>query len=191
MISSLQVTLVSALQQELIVEIGPVQLSVFFPVNQIGALPAPNKPFRLYTQLIWRETGPMLFGFLNPQDPTLFNQITQVSGIGPKTALALMGHYEPETLKELIFIQDAKSIAKVPGIGAKTAQRLILDLKDKIKNSPKGSCSAALPSTAQDALAALLNLGYKENQAEKLIQKAYKENPQAAVSDLITLALRQ
>ena len=139
-----------------------------------------------------------LSGFLNRKERDFFEKLSDVSGIGPKTALSLIGHMDSSALEEAISSANIFLLSKVPGIGKKTAERLIVELKDKIKTGFKGD----LPSvngtevkeednTVSDALNALMNLGYNTMQAQKAIKKALEhtgETPE--LSKLITTALK-
>ena len=134
-----------------------------------------------------REDAHTLYGFMETSERDLFSKVRDVSGIGPKIALSLIGHMDLQTLEWAIAKHDDNTIAKVPGIGKKTAQRLIVELQGKLKMSTSTSPS----SFAQDAASALVQLGYSLDKSQKAISKALeqtKDHPDLSV--LISLALQ-
>lgn len=159
------------------------------PINCFSQLPELGEPARLYTSFIVREDSQRLFAFHSRAERDLFNILKEVSGVGPKTALALVGHIERDAFFGAVHSGCAKTIAQVPGIGKKTAERLIVELKDKkvhagetpLKTMPKDQVKL-------DAIAALINLGYSSTHAEKAVEKKYRED--ITLPDLITQSLR-
>lgn len=146
-------------------------------------LPKVGEITTLHTTLIVREDSQTLYGFASPAQRTLFLQVTNVSGIGPKTALALIGHLPESELFGAITNGNTALISRVPGIGKKTAERLILEMRGKVKSNHS--------PIASDALAALVNLGYKAPAAEKAINSALKKlPPNADLTTLITTSLQ-
>jgi Holliday junction DNA helicase RuvA len=187
--------LLSARPPAAAVKVAGFAFKVLMPLNQLGQLPSLGSVVKLYTYLSWKETGPTLFAFLNESDPSLFEQLISVSGVGPKTALSLMGHFSSQQLVDAIQQGDVKALSSVPGIGKKTAERLLVDLKDKTITSNSLALSAALPvkdPLLGDALAALLNLGYPQATARQLVENAFKEvGPAGSLTELLTCALRR
>lgn len=161
--------------------------------NRLGQI---GEEARLFTSFIVRENSQALYGFLSAPEKTLFEALLDVSGVGPKTGLALTGHLTPEEFFGAITRQDITLLSKVPGIGKKTAERLILDLKDKTKSlmahSPQEfQVSAHFDQTSQDALSALINLGYSSSIAQKAITKTVKDSAETlSLGQLITFALK-
>ncbi len=147
---------------------------------------------KFYTHLIWRETGPTLFGFAAASQVALFEQLNDVSGVGPKTALALIDKLDETGLAQAVLSEDFASLAQVAGVGKKTAQRIVIDLKGKIHLAAQSQ--DAQPPSKQDlhsrAEQALIHLGYSQKSAKALIQQVETEEPSASVSDLIARALR-
>lgn len=194
MIHSLEGILRAAHATELLLQVGPVTLSLLVPLNAIGKVGHEGNPLKLFTSLVWKETGPQLFGFLEKEDVELFELLQTVSGVGPKLALSIMGHYERSILATALLEGDASALNRVPGIGSKTAQRLIVDLKDKA--SLWAGSSSSSPSNApsspyvEDALKALINLGYNSSQARKMIEVAKSRSEAKDLGTLITLALQ-
>jgi holliday junction DNA helicase RuvA len=179
-----------------IVETNNIGYKVFIPVNCFSKLPQIGKEVFFYTSLIIREDAHTIYGFLSQDQRDLFEQlINSVSGIGPKNALALIGHLEMDHFHSAIATSDIKMISKVPGIGKKTAERMIIEMKDKLKIFNDLTSSNTKDKTTNnasyDAIKALLNLGYNALNAKKAINKALEENPDHDVSSLISSAIRK
>ena len=132
MIAFVKGILVSKEEDCVVVEAGPVGLEIRVPLSVLEALPSLGEEVKLYTYFQVREDGMSLYGFLTPQDKRIFKQLLGVNGVGPKAALAVLSSVSLEDLRIALVSEDAKAIAKAPGIGLKTARRIILDLKDKI-----------------------------------------------------------
>lgn len=166
-----------------------IPLSVYTESLKIGS----NITF--YTAHIVREDSQRLFGFLTVEERDFFLQISDVSGIGPKTALSLVGHMHIDDLRDAIQVGNTKLLSKVPGIGKKTAERLVVELKDKVATLEKGvtinlrSASSAHPDFFTDATSALLNLGYNLQVAQKAVKEAMIESTND-LSEVITRALK-
>ena len=191
-------TLIEATPSKAIVETGGVGFSILIPFSHFSKLPQIGAPLTLFVSFVVREDAQRLFGFLTRRERDLFENLIEVSGIGPKTALCLIGHMEISDLQIAITQGNIPLICKIPGIGKKTAERLVVEMRDKLKK--EGVSSSPLPSlehlgTSQsvisDAISALMNLGYNNTQAQKAIKTALgklDEEPQLAA--LITTALR-
>lgn len=164
------------------------------PVNCFHNLPQIKQKIRFYTSFVVREDAHRFFGFTDQAERDLFNTLKDISGIGPKTALALIGHLNRDQLFEAVHSSNALLISKVPGIGKKTAERLIVELRDKKMRSPIPSSTITLSENDQlrfDAISALINLGYSSQQAERAISKAMKASEsQPELPLLITEALK-
>jgi Holliday junction DNA helicase RuvA len=164
-------------------EIGPSTLS---------RLPQMGTQTQLFTSLIVRENSQTLYGFLSPGEKQLFEGLLTVSGIGPKLALSLCNHLPPEDLLSALIRKDIPLLTKVPGIGKKTAERLILDLRDKaptlLSHTPHAyQTPLPLDQKTTDALSALIHLGYTQGAAQKALSKC---SDGLSLSDLITAALK-
>ncbi|MDN3507389.1 MAG: Holliday junction branch migration protein RuvA [Simkaniaceae bacterium] len=170
-----------------IIENSGIGYLILIPVDVYSTLVAKiGKPILLYTQQVIREDSHRLFGFLTTEKRDLFKRVCDITGIGPKTALLLIGHLSTDELHLAIHQNDITTISRVPGIGKKTAERLIIEMRDKV------SKQSILPpqSPASDALSALVNLGYQQTHASKALQKITAENSDLALPDLITRALK-
>lgn len=151
----------------------------------------PKATVALWIETIVREDSIRLFGFSSIASQNLFNQLTTVSGVGPKVALAIMSTIKTDTLMSAIATGDAKTIATAPGVGKKVAEKIIVELKSKIGGGsfdmPTDSAAGALP----DLLAALESLGYRRLDIVDMAQKLVAANPDADVATLVPIALKQ
>jgi Holliday junction DNA helicase RuvA len=147
---------------------------IFTPVNLFSKSLKIGEEVTLYLCPIYREDSQKLYGFISRTDQESFEKLLNVTGIGPKSALSLVGHLECHDLEGAILANNTTLLSKIPGIGKKTAERLVLELKDKVKKTlDKGNFTH---STHQDATFALINLGYPEKEALKMIEKAVHGN---------------
>ena len=146
----------------------------------------------LWIETIVREDSIRLFGFSSIAAQNLFNQLTAVSGVGPKLALAIMGAIKTDTLMTAIATGDAKTITAAPGVGKKVAEKIIVELKSKIGGASFNMAGdAAASGTLPDLLAALESLGYRRLDIVDMAQKLVAANPDADVSKLVPMALKQ
>lgn len=183
-----------------IIETGGIGYKISIPASVFGKLPNLNAFLFLHISHVIREQSQTLYGFLTIQERDLFEALMGVTGIGPKLALSLIGHLSLNSLCHAIANQDLSAISKVPGIGRKTAERLCIELRDKLSNLhfPEDctSLATALPKDAQsskvkDALSALINLGYNQNTAQKAIKKTLDESTtELDLASLITFSLQ-
>lgn len=183
MIGSIRGRLVSATALGAMIDAGGIGYEVHVPVTTAERLPAPGQEALLHTHAVYREDSQTLYGFATIEERDFFRLlINHVAGVGPRVALALMSRFSLGLLESTIVTGDADALSKCPGIGRKTADRIILDLKDRLGASRGGSkLSPGIPGaaagqtsgTVADALAALLALGYKPADAEKAVRKAH------------------
>jgi holliday junction DNA helicase RuvA len=190
-------TLTDLSPSQAILESNGIGYSLFIPVNNFPELcGCKGKEICLFVAFVIREDSHRLFGFIHKNEREVFEKLSEVSGIGPKTALSIIGHLSLKELELALYEQDVLTLSKVPGIGKKTAERLIVDMKDKIKyfkpSSPteEGLSKEAL-ALMNDAVSALTNLGYHPSAAQPAVKKALKESQKALpLSELITLSLK-
>jgi Holliday junction DNA helicase RuvA len=198
MITSIQGTLTSASPLHAIVELNGFSYEVNIPVTTAEKLPPTGSVVKLHTLVIYREDSQTLYGFATPADRDFFRlMIEHVTGVGPKVALSIMSRLSLPLLEEAIRIGDINTLAKCPGIGKKTAERLVVELKSKVGAggstlvTPAGQFSgesAAAPH--RDAVAALAALGYKTADADQAIRRAALTlGPKATTEALIKKAL--
>lgn len=181
MISFVRGELSEILDNIVVVDNNGVGYNVEVPISVLSGLPSIGSEVKLYTYLSVREDAMKLFGFLTRDDLNIFKLLIGVSGIGPKGALAILSAMTPNDLRIAVMSDDAKAIAKAPGIGLKTAQKLIIEAKGKISvpdymdsGSASLSAAAAIPEDADpraEAIAALAALGYSNSEAVLAVKK--------------------
>ena len=156
----------------------------------LGRLPR-NEEVQIHTYMQVKEDGMSLFGFLNQEELQLFRLLISISGIGPKVGMAILGIMSPSQIMVAIVNQDAVAFSKVPGVGKKTAQRITLELQDKIKTTTQDGNDGAVTlasSEKQDAIEALLSLGYGRSESMKAVLAVATED--MAADQIIRLALK-
>lgn len=154
----------------------------------------PKSTISLWIETVVREDSIRLFGFSTIASQTLFNQLTGVSGVGPKVALAIMGTIKTDTLMSAIATGDAKTIATAPGVGKKMAEKIIVELKNKIGGASFdmfNQDSSTQSSLLSDLLSALESLGYRRLDIIDMAQKLVSENPNADIAKLVPMALKE
>ena len=163
----------------IVVEAGPVGLGIYVPLSVLEGLPPLGEEVKIYTYLQVREDDLSLYGFLNRQDLDMFRRLIGVNGIGPKGALGILSALSPDDLRLAILTGDAKAISKAPGVGAKTAQRIILDLKDKVSaeemlasvaDTEERTSVPLMQEAGREAATALVALGYSNLEASKAVK---------------------
>ena len=169
-----------------IVMAGPVGYKVFTPEYL-----TPKSTVTLWIETVVREDSIRLFGFSSIAGQNLFNQLTTVSGVGPKVALAIMGTIKTDTLMSAIATGDAKTIATAPGVGKKVAEKIIVELKSKIGGGSIDLSGDSAAGALPDLLAALEALGYRRLDIVDMAQKLVAANPDADVAQLVPIALKQ
>jgi Holliday junction DNA helicase RuvA len=160
----------------IIVEVGGVGLRVFVPAPLRIRLKA-GDALMLYTHLVVREDAWSLYGFESQADRELFNILLGVDGVGPKVALSVLSSMTLDAIQRAVFAEEAELLSRVPGVGKKTAQKMALHLKDKLKPGDALSRVAAMSDTDSEVLAALTSLGYSVVEAQAAIQSLGKDAP--------------
>ena len=182
-----------------ILDIHGVGYKVFVPVSLFDKVPPVGEELLLYTSFIIRENAQSLFGFVTNAERDLFETLLTVSGIGPKTANAMIGHLPLHDLQKAISNGDIRTITKVPGIGKRIAERLVVELRDKLPAlfprdllcAQNVGINAREPDIIRDAMSALINLGYNQNMAQKAIKTSMESLPEdVELPVLITTALK-
>lgn len=189
--------LVDAQPSCVIVDVQGIGYALSIPCRLLGELPEIGQPVQLFTSFVVRESSQTLYGFLCRQERDVFEALMNVTGIGPKLALSLIGHLTFDELHRAVTSQDFPTLCRVPGVGKKTAERLVVELKDKVSQfAPlQASLSISLPHSkpqhVEDAMLALINLGYNQNTAQKALKQSLKDLPETAdLALLITTALK-
>lgn len=173
----------------IIVECNGVGYLVLISLNTFSALPS-TESVKVYTKLIVREDAQILYGFATTEERTMFEQLISVSGIGPNTAMIMLSSLVPDEIAHAIQSEDVKTIQSIKGIGVKTAQRVIVDLKDKMLKLSFSSENIFTQNNTNrfDALTALVSLGFDKKSAEKAIEKV--SSGEDSVEKLIKEALK-
>lgn len=199
MYSYIKGELVEIQPESIVVEAGQIGYEIRMPANMVGRLGGIGQSVKVYTYLHVKEDLMELYGFLSRDDLQVFRLLLGVNGIGPKGALAILTTLTPDDLRIAVLGEDAKAIAKAPGIGSKTAQRVILELKDRLSLVPvAGNVSPAAQAISQDsssavkaeAVQALVALGYSSSEAWKSVGKI-ELAPEMTVEELLKLCLKQ
>jgi Holliday junction DNA helicase RuvA len=195
LIALLRGTLVEKAPSRLIVDVAGVGYDVQVPLSTFYGLgePGSNVSLRVHTHV--REDVIALYGFATALEQDLFERLIAISGVGPKLALAVLSGIEPADLIRAVRLQDVARLTAIPGIGKKTAERIGLELKDRLPASLQavGHADSAAPGDQlrADLLSALLNLGYQRAAAETAIDKTMKSAPDAAFEQALRDTLRQ
>ncbi len=189
MIGRLSGVLLEKNPPQVLLDVGGVGYEIDVPMSTFYNLPKIGDKVALFTQLIVREDAHLLYGFGTEAERATFKQLLKVSGVGPKVGLAVLSGMSVNDLAEAVATQETGRLIRVPGIGKKTAERLMLELKDKLKVDVRISVGgeAAKPSVSADILNALISLGYNEKEALYAIKELSKD---VAVSDGIRQALK-
>lgn len=181
MITHLEGTLVEALPTQVVLDVAGVGYEVLIPLSSFDKLPVIGSRVKLLTHLHVREDAHQLFGFSTSAERDLFRLLlNHVSGIGPKLALAVLSGMSVETFKASVVNSDTASISKISGLGKKTAQRIVLELQDKVGVAAAWEAAAATAESQDqaeinDAVLALISLGYKQVEAHKAVRQAAGE----------------
>ncbi len=175
-----------------VIETAGVGYLIHISLHTYGKL-THHEHCKLFTWLYVREDAHLLYGFIDEAERKLFLHLISVSGIGANTARMMLSSLTPEEIQQAIVNGDATTIQRIKGIGAKSAQRLILELQDKLKKEDTtfSSGESSINTVQEEALSALVMLGFVKNQAEKVLQKILKENNKLlSVEELIKLSLK-
>ena len=184
---------------ELVINAGGVGYLLLCSQSTLSAAPPRGEFARIYTHLSVREDAMELFGFTSQEEKAMFLRLTSISGIGPRTALGVLAAMPLSDLTLAILTGDAATLCRAPGIGKKTAQRITLELKDKLsaEDLPTGRRAVSLPrgtggdSAGGGAILALQSLGYTQSEAARAVSAAHQEaGDTAGADDLVRLALR-
>jgi Holliday junction DNA helicase RuvA len=197
MIGFLRGKLVHKAPPFLVVDVQGVGYEVEAPMTTFYDLPAINEEIKLHTHLVVREDAHILFGFSTEADRTLFRTLIKVNGVGPKLALTILSGQSAEEFHRCIYDNDAQALVRLPGVGKKTAERLIIEMRDRLPSlgdsvmisaDNTGATIPAAGKPKQEAVSALCSLGYKPLDANKMVQNISAEG--RSCEDIIRLALQ-
>lgn len=180
-----------------VLNVGGVGYELSIPLSSFDRLPAPGETCRILTHLVVREDAHLLYGFTDEKERVMFLKLVGVNGVGPRIALATLSGLSPRDLVNAILEGDVKRLTSVPGIGKKMAERLCVELKDKIDEADALQARSHIPggdapdSKLQDATLALVGLGYKQADAAKRVEAvaATKATADMSVEELLRAAL--
>ncbi|MBU0901461.1 MAG: Holliday junction branch migration protein RuvA [Gammaproteobacteria bacterium] len=198
MIGRLRGTLAEKQPPHVIVDINGLGYELEVPMTTLYRLPSVGEPLTLHTHLVVREDAHLLYGFFEKRERELFRELIRLNGVGPKLALALMSGLEVDELVRCVQAQDTSVLVKIPGVGKKTAERLLVELKDRFKaweTVPGMSnlvveprAGSAVSSAENDAVSALISLGYKPQEASRAVSAIKEEG--LSSEDMIRRALK-
>jgi len=200
-IGRLRGTLAEKQPPHLILDVNGLGYELEVPMTTLYRLPSVGEPLTLHTHLVVREDAQLLYGFIGRRERDFFRELIRLNGVGPKLALALMSSLEVDELVRCVQAQDTSALVRVPGVGKKTAERLLVELKDRFKawesvpsmfalvpNQPDGAPAQPVASAESDAVSALISLGYKPQEASKAVS-AIKDKGLSS-EDMIRRALK-
>jgi Holliday junction DNA helicase RuvA len=198
MITFLNGKLVAALPTQAIVDVNGVGYEVFIPLSSYDKLPAPGQPVQILTHLHVREDVLLLYGFMTAAERDLFRLlVNHVSGIGPKLGLAVLSGMSVTNFKTAVVNSDVVSLAKISGLGKKTAERIVLELKDKVGIAATWEAASATHAPtpeqahANEAVLALIALGYKQVEAHRSVRELQEKGEGKSAEDLVKLVLKR
>lgn len=195
MIATLKGKIINKSTNEVVIDCGGVGYLVFISLYTKDKLPPQNEEVYLYTIMILRDDAIQLYGFIDNDEREAFRQLINIPGIGPKIALGILSSVDVDTLFEYISTNNLQALQKLPGIGKKTAERIVVELRDKIKKIRKTEVDTDYypqKLIREEAILALISLGYSKQVAEKAINNAIEKigNTTYTTEDLIRLSLK-
>jgi holliday junction DNA helicase RuvA len=196
MIAFLDGELVEALPTQVVIAVSGIGYLVQIPLSSFDRLPPVGSRVRLLTHLVVREDAHLLFGFASAEERNLFRLLLQhVSGVGPKLALAVLSGMAVAQFKGAVINRDVTALARISGLGKKTAERIILELKDRVGVAAAWEAASSTRNAEQekfsDALLALLSLGFKQVEAQKALREVQGQIPDADTEALVRQALKK
>ena len=195
MIASIRGLLAEKTGSHCVVETGGIGYLIGVSTQTARALPEPGQPVFLHTHLVVREDAQLLFGFAELEERRLFELLITVSGVGPKVALAVLSGLRPAELARAIRDENLALLVGVPGVGRKTAERLVVELRDKLEvittAAPAPEARGVLPRAERwdDAVAALVRLGYSQPQATQAVRRVAADDEGLSLEDVVRRAL--
>ena len=198
MITFLEGRLITALPTQATIDVNGIGYEIFIPLSSYDKLPTVGQPVRMLTHLHVREDAHILYGFMSGPERDLFRLlVNNVSGIGPKLALAVLSGMSVTNFKAAVVNGDVASLSKISGLGKKTAERIVLELKDKVGVAAAWEAASAAHAPtpeqehANEAVLALIALGYKQVEAHRLVRDLQEKEGDRSAEELVKLALKQ
>ena len=190
MIGRIRGVLVDKKPPEIQIDVAGICYEVQVPMSTLYQLPELGKELVLHTHFVVREDAQLLYGFFEEKDKSMFRSLIKINGVGPKMALGILSSMEADEFVRAVRSDDINAMVKMPGIGKKTAERLLIEMRDRLKDwegADEGSDAAAperdSSSMTNDAETALISLGYKPQQAAHAIAQVLKSNPDVKDSE--------
>lgn len=191
MIARITGTLVHKSPTEIVVDNQGIGFQIHIPVSTFEKLGQPGDQVALFTYLHVREDALLLYGFVTEEERRLFRLLISVSGVGPKLAQGVLSGISTDLFEQAIHQGDVGTLNRIPGIGKKTAERLVLELKDKVgEGRISTQPGAGILPAGDEVIKALISLGYRQTDAEKTVRQLILDNQSADVETLLRLALR-
>jgi holliday junction DNA helicase RuvA len=172
-----------------LVKVGGVGYQIAIPLSTFYALPDPPTPVSLHIHTRLQEDALQLYGFCTQEEKDVFLQLLSIPRVGARTALNILSGINPEEFAQALMQSDDKRLASIPGIGKKSAARIVLELKDRLPPARRPRPTSPKDTLLQDALSALLNLGYSQNMAEKALDAAHAQGA-GTLEDLLRQSLK-
>ncbi|MEF8824426.1 MAG: Holliday junction branch migration protein RuvA [Desulfohalobiaceae bacterium] len=162
-------------------------------------LPEPGNEVAFYVRAVYKDDGPELYGFADRREKRSFSQLTGVSKLGPRTALAILSAFDPEEIGDIVVREDAKALTRVQGIGPKSAKRIVWELKEKLGNDTVSAGFTAAPGEERpgaatpfsEALSGLVNLGYSEDDVVPVLKEILNQDPELMAEEAIRSSLQR
>ncbi|MFT4815376.1 MAG: Holliday junction DNA helicase RuvA [Pseudohongiellaceae bacterium] len=196
MIGRIRGVLVDKKPPEIQIDVAGICYEVQVPMSTLYQLPELGKELTLHTHFVVREDAQLLYGFFEEKDKAMFRSLIKINGVGPKMALGILSSMEANEFVRAVRSNDINAMVKMPGIGKKTAERLLIEMRDRLKDWDGEEGSTQMPVSAaasitSDAETALISLGYKPQQAAHAIAAVLKTNPEIQGSEeLIRYSLK-
>ena len=193
MIGSLAGVLALKAPPALVLDVGGVGYELEAPMSTFYSLPAVGQPVKLLTHLVVREDAHVLYGFASGDERALFRSLLKVSGVGPRIALAILSGSTAEAFAASIRAGDAATLTRIPGVGRKIAERLIVEMRDRLAAAEAGNTAAAAAPVgiASEAYGALISLGYKPNEATRLLKNTKGDSTEDLIRSALQSAARE
>ena len=201
MIGQIRGILIEKKPPEILVDVGGITYEIQVPMSTLYQLPDVGQEVVLHTHFVVRDDAQLLYGFCHTKDKTLFRSLIRVNGVGPRMALVILSGMEPDEFVRVVRNNDVTAMVNMPGIGKKTAERLIVEMRDRLSEWQASEGADSAPETqdsastvkvfSKDAEAALIGLGYNPQQAARAIAQVLKDNLEITDSEeLIRLSLK-
>ncbi|MDM3871248.1 Holliday junction branch migration protein RuvA [Porticoccus sp. W117] len=197
MIGRLSGVLLEKQAPDLLLDVQGVGYEVQVSLTTFFELPNTGEPVTLYTHFVVRDDAQLLYGFAGQRERELFRTLVKVNGVGPKMALAILSGMNADEFVRCVHSNDVAALVRLPGVGKKTAERLIIEMRDRLKewgidaNAPATEQAAPTASVSEEAESALIALGYKPQEAARMISAAAKQVDNPSCEALIRLALQK